>query len=192
MGGTGWGAPSRAARHRAVHGATLQQGQDGGKQTGRKRTFPGVRFSWKGACLELTSHGTKQQRLENRLKNLFYSRPALHVMKLQDGCILFCNSCFYVVLLAQRPVLSSEEALTPILGYIPTHPLVQGDSANWIHHPTPALFSLRTKTGTQGESEANRTQYTKRRTWLPSPSHLGCRSTLPAQVHLRTARHEPN
>lgn len=129
-GGTGWGAPSRAARHRAVHRAALQQGQDGGKQMGRKRTFPGVRFSWKGAYLELTSHGTKQQWFENRLKNLFYSRPVLHVMKLQDGCILFCNGCFYMVLLARRPVLSSEEAITPVLDYIPTHLLVQGDGAN--------------------------------------------------------------
>lgn len=126
-GGAGWGAPGRAARHGAAHGAAPQRGQHGGKQTGRKRTFPGVRFSWKGARLELTSHGTKEQRrLKNRLKNLFDSRPALHVMELQDGCVLFCSGCFYVVLLARQPVLPSEEALTPIPGYIPTHPLAQG------------------------------------------------------------------
>lgn len=45
----------------ALQGAALQWGQDGGKQMRRTRTFPGVRFSWKGACLELTSHGIKQQ-----------------------------------------------------------------------------------------------------------------------------------
>lgn len=144
-GGTAWGAPGRAARH----GAVLQRGQDGGKQMGRKTTFPGVRFSWKGACLELISHCTKQQWLRNRLKNLFYSRPGLHVMKLQDGSILFCSGCFYVVLLARQPVLSSEEALTSICNYISIHPLVQGDSANWIRCPMPAPFSPQTKTGTQ-------------------------------------------
>lgn len=140
---------------------------------GRKRTFPGVGFSWKGACLELTSHGTKQQWLENRLKNLFYSRPALHVMKLQDGCVLFCNGCFYVVLLARRPVLLSGEALTPSPVTCSPHPLVQGDSANWIRHPTPALFSLPTKTGTQGESEANGAQRTKRENLAPECFSLG-------------------
>lgn len=67
VGGTGWGAPGKE-----LHKAAPQRGQGGGKGMGRKRTFPGVRFSWKGACLELTSHGTKQQRLENRLKDLFY------------------------------------------------------------------------------------------------------------------------
>lgn len=35
-----------------------------------------------------------------------------------------------MVLLARRPVLSSEEAITPVLDYIPTHLLVQGDGAN--------------------------------------------------------------
>lgn len=130
----GLGSIGRAALHRAAHRAVLYWGQDGGKQMGRKRTFPGVRFSWKGACLELTSHGTKQQRLRNRLKNVFSSRP----VKLQDGCVLFCIGCFYVVLLAQwaSPLLRGDFKSIP--SHIFTHILVQVEGANrstTLHQP---------------------------------------------------------
>jgi len=161
----------------------LPRGHDGGKQRGRKRTFPGVGFSWKGACLELTSHGTKQQRLENRLKNVVCSRPALHVTKLQDGRVIFRNVCFYVVLLARQPVLSSEEALTPVPSYIPTHPLVQGERCKLDPPPQAALCQNQAHSGNL---------HTEPRTRLPSPSRRGCSSTLPARVHLHTARHEPH
>lgn len=66
-----WGSPTARRRGREEHW--------------EKITFPGFRFSWKEARLELTAHGTKQQRLKNRLKNLFDLRSPIHVMKLQDG-----------------------------------------------------------------------------------------------------------
>lgn len=108
---------------------------------GRKRTFPGVRFSWKGACLELTSHGTKQQRLRKRLKNFFSSRPA----KLRDGCVLSCIGCFYVVLLTQwaRPLLRKD--FKPIPSHIPAHTLVQEEDANTSTTPRQPFSLYRRK-----------------------------------------------
>lgn len=159
---------------------------------GRKRTFPGVGFSWKGACLELTSHGTKQQWLENRLKNLFYSRPALHVMKLQDGCVLFCNGCFYVVLLAQHPVLFSGEALTHSPVTSPPIHWCRGTVQTGSATPRQPSSLYRRKQAHKGNLKQTGPNAPSGRTWLPSASRLGCRSVLPAQVHLRTARREPN
>lgn len=66
-----WGSPTARRRGR--------------EERWEKITFPGFRFSWKEARLELTAHGTKQQWLKNRLKNLFDLRSPIHLMKLQDG-----------------------------------------------------------------------------------------------------------
>lgn len=150
---------------------------------GRRSTFPGVRFSWKGACLELTSHGTEQQWLKNRLKILFYCKPMLAVAKMDT--FLFRKGCFYVVLLAQW-LLPSEGALIP-------HPWFHLlPFANWIHHPRTALFSLWMQTGPQVEPEAHRAQHAKWSTWLPGPSRLGSRSKLPkarsAYIQFKTSQ----
>lgn len=149
---------------------------------GRKRTFPGVRFSWKRACLEFTSHGTKQQCLKNRLKNFFSSRPA----KLQDGCVLFCIGCFYMVLRAQQASCLLRGDFKPIPSHIPTHTPVQEEGANRSITPCQPFSLYRCKQAHKGNLKQRGPNTSSREPGFQVPLAWDAEvSTLPASVHLQ-------